>query len=598
MLAWYKNIGISKKLIIGFLVVSLLGLIVGVVGIWNLLKIRSDEINLYNDNMVGASSIGNIQYEFSNLRIQVSDLVISNGSDKTPIYSSINVSLSAAEKAMNEYGKLIVNPQDRVNFDALKSDYQKFKTIIQEVVDASASGKAADEILAVINNGKIAADNTDAAIKKVANFNMTMAQEKVKNDSKTSSIAVGVMIVIAVISLGLAVLLGQYLTKLIGHPMKGFAAFAKMLAVGDVESDKAEINDPLLAQQKDEIGMLASSFDAVIASTYENAATAQKIANGDLTTEVKIRSDNDTLGKALSDLVDKFHNLATSIVLASDQVAAGANTVSESSMALSQGATEQASSVEELSASFVQISEQTNLNAQNAEKANEYTDKAKKNAEGGNRQMKDMLNAMKDITIASTNIKKIIKVIDDIAFQTNILALNAAVEAARAGQHGKGFAVVAEEVRTLAAKSANAAKETTEMIESAIMKISNGTRIANETATALNQIVTDIDNAAELVNAITVASKEQAVGIEQVNQGVIQISQVVQTTAANSQESAAASEELSSHAIQLKEIVGTFKLKKNTNTGNNTIPNATVKRQNIPVTKSKIILSNEEFGKY
>jgi methyl-accepting chemotaxis protein len=184
-----------------------------------------------------------------------------------------------------------------------------------------------------------------------------------------------------------------------------------------------------------------------------------------LTTVVTVRSEFDIMGKALEELVSKFHDLTASIISASDQVASGANLVSNSSMVLSQGATEQASSVEQLTASLQEIASQTTMNANNAQKANELVQNARSDAETGNSQMKDMLNAMEDISTSSSSINKLIKVIDDIAFQTNILALNAAVEAARAGQHGKGFAVVAEEVRNLAAKSAQAAKETTDLIE-------------------------------------------------------------------------------------------------------------------------------------
>jgi methyl-accepting chemotaxis protein len=290
---------------------------------------------------------------------------------------------------------------------------------------------------------------------------------------------------------------------------------------------------------------------------------AEKFAIGDLDVDVNVRQKNEVgvLARAFQKVSENMSGLIASIRSASEQVAVGSREIASSGMQLASGSTQQASALEELSASVEQIAAQTRQSAGHAAEANQLADITRALAEQGNEKMDNMLRAMAEIDQSSNNIYRIIKVIDDIAFQTNILALNAAVEAARAGEHGRGFAVVAEEVRSLAAKSASAAKETTALIESSSKSVAGGAKLARETADALKKIVDEINRVASLVHSISVASGEQSNGIEQINQGLTQISQVVQANSSTSQQSAAASRQLTAQADTLNQQVAGFKLK-------------------------------------
>ncbi|QTA81114.1 Methyl-accepting chemotaxis protein domain-containing protein [Desulfonema limicola] len=287
---------------------------------------------------------------------------------------------------------------------------------------------------------------------------------------------------------------------------------------------------------------------------------AELIASGDLTVKVNHDSKKDILGRSFEKMTANLRTLITSVKITAVKMAEGSEQLSQATESLSQGASEQAASFEQITSSMVEIGSQTRSNADNAGHAKQLAAQARGYAENGMQEMQEMIDAMEEINKSSKSIAKIIKNIDEIAFQTNLLSLNAAVEAARAGRHGKGFAVVAGEVRNLAARSAKAAKETEELIEGTVNRIKKGNQIAGQTAHALKKITESAINASELIAEIAAATDEQANGIAQINQGLDQTEQVTQQNTASAEELASSAVSFSNQAETLQKLLSQFKL--------------------------------------
>lgn len=373
---------------------------------------------------------------------------------------------------------------------------------------------------------------------------------------------VWLMIIFAAISLLVIIVFTSYLVKRMLKPLNGIVSCAEQIAKGNLEFS-------LSIDSKDEIGSLAIAFkkmsDTLRAIIEDMNYVLGSMAEGNF--RVKTRVEVAYIGEyrgmleAVRGINQNLSQTLLKIDHSSEQVNAGSIQVSDSAQALSQGATEQAAAVEELAATIQEIDEKTKMSATNSDTANTLMGKVGTGIQTSNEKMKEMLVAMDDISQKSDEISKIIKTIDDIAFQTNILALNAAVEAARAGSAGKGFAVVADEVRNLAQKSADAVKSTTSLIEDTAASVANGMTIANETAKALNDIIDSTEQTVHNIQDISDAANDQAAAVTQVTTGIDQISSVVQTNAATAEESAAASKMLSSEAQNLKDLLSKFQLR-------------------------------------
>ncbi|MDD6307609.1 MAG: methyl-accepting chemotaxis protein [Clostridiales bacterium] len=380
---------------------------------------------------------------------------------------------------------------------------------------------------------------------------------------------------------------------------KSLSKSLKQLSDAAVQIAAGNVNVDLTKHANDEFGVLIDEYQIVVDNIRGQAKIAEEVAEGNLTITITPKSGEDLLGNSLKKLVEKNAYAISNINDAAYQVMTSSSQVASASESLAQGSTEQASAIEEITASIGEIAQKTKKNATEASQAAELVTETITDVKKGNVQMQEMMSAMQDINNASESISKIIKTIDDIAFQTNILALNAAVEAARAGEAGKGFAVVAEEVRNLAAKSASAASETAELIEDSINKVEAGSKIADDTAKALEKITEVVQQSEALINGIAEASNYQATAVAQIDQAIGQVSQVVQTNSATSQECAAASEELSNQANRMRDLLSVYKVEHAVPSGMNKtqeyMENAAMGEENV---NEQIISLGEGFGKY
>jgi methyl-accepting chemotaxis protein len=559
-----KNLKVSMKLIVSFVIVIGFAVAVGVAGMVGMARINAADKRLYDMNLLAIEQMGVMQSSLNEERVQVRNLIIYDAED--PTFQNALTRLEEEEakfqNALALYEPTITDPADWENIQIIKDRHEQFIMHLEELKIMGAQNRNTQAQLIMDSFLVKLALEINAAFEANNALNSAAAKASVEANARLFETMAVIEIAVLAAAVFVSLFLAIYISGLISRPLRDMMGYIKQAGeTGNlVFKDEDWRNCERLSKAKDEIGQTMKAFTRMMHKLAYYGEAVRAVANKDLTISVETLGGEDTFGNAIGLMAGNLSGMFLEINDTAVQVSDSSVQIADGAQHLAEGSTEQSATVEELSASVTEISERTKANARLADDAKRLGEDIKATAERGNAQMGHMIRAVDEISNAGTAIGKVIKIIDDIAFQTNILALNASVEAARAGIHGKGFAVVADEVRSLAAKSAEAAKNTSELIEASIKKSQQGAEISKGTAESLGQIVAGILQSSELVAQIAQSSNEQSLAIAQISEAIDQVSQGIQQNSATAQESAAASHEMSGRATALQRLVSQFKL--------------------------------------
>jgi methyl-accepting chemotaxis protein len=510
-MSFLDNIKMGPKLIGSYLIVAAIAAIVGTLGIQKLHAIDAADTALYEKMTIPLGEMGDIMQLFQRQRVNTRDAIMTGDAEKFgKRIEEINKEMDKIEES---FQKTLLTEQGKATFKTYKDANNKYDALSAKIIGMVAAGKPKEAEALMRGDGAKIQDEVVEDLDVLQNLKLKLAKEASNGNTVLANAASTMMLIIIGAGVAFGIFIGFVMTRAITQPLARFGEVLTAVAEGDL-SIHSDI------QTKDELGQMSIVLNSTIANLRESMLQVQESA--------------------------------LAISSASGEISMG-------NQDLSRRTEEQAASLEETASSMEQITSNVNQTADNARSANTESAKARQVAQDGGAAVTQVIAAMDSINQSSAKINEIIGVVDEIAFQTNLLALNAAVEAARAGEQGRGFAVVAAEVRNLAKRSADAAKEIKVLIRESVAKSVDGNKVAAHAGETIAEVVTNVQRVTSLVGEIANATQEQSTGLNEINKAVVQMDEVTQQNAALVEEAAAAAESLDAQAHALTEIVGRFK---------------------------------------